>query len=355
MTWYVRAIGLPDGDQPVELWVDAAGCLSSSPVPDAELLPGRYVLPGLVDAHAHPAMAWSADGPIGRTVADTLAELRAWADAGVGLVRDTGSPGGLTLDLELPAGMPSVQAAGRFLAPSGQYFPALLPEPAPPERLTELALGELARGSTWVKVIGDFPRLVDGVRTATAELTYPVDAVAAMVTAVHAAGGRVAVHATIGHVADLVRAGVDSIEHGLAISPSDLELMAQAGTAWTPTLSAVLAIPDGAPDARRDAVASRRERLCELLPLARRLGVPVLAGTDAAGPIAGEIALLAECGLEPAAALQAATTTAYQFLGEPPAEPGQPATLVTYDADPRQDLGVLSAPRAVIVRGVRVR
>jgi imidazolonepropionase-like amidohydrolase len=156
-------------------------------------------------------------------------------------------------------------------------------------------------------------------------------------------------------VADLVRAGLDSIEHGTAISPSDLQLMADAGTAWTPTLCAVLAVPDGAPEAHRDLVAARRERLAELLPLAHSIGIAVLAGTDTVGSMAREVALLAECGLGPAAALAAATTTAYQFLGQPAAEPGRPATLVTYDGDPRQDLAVLSEPRAVIVGGVRVR
>ena len=50
------------------------------------------------------------------------------------------------LQLDRAPGMPRLQAAGRFLAPAGRYFPALLPEGAPEQRLTELALAELARG-----------------------------------------------------------------------------------------------------------------------------------------------------------------------------------------------------------------
>ena len=176
-----------------------------------------------------------------------------------------------------------------------------------------------------------------------------------MVAAVHTAGGRVAAHATTGDVSQLVRAGVDSIEHGTAIAEPDLRLMAQAGTAWTPTLCAVLGVPSTAPQAARQRAAEYRRRLPELLPLARRLGVPILAGTDTAGPLAREIALLAEHGLGPAAALQAATTTAYHFLGEPFDETGQPTTLVTYLADPRDDLAILSAPAAIIIDGIRVR
>jgi imidazolonepropionase-like amidohydrolase len=355
MSWAVRAVQLPDGDRPVDLWVDAAGCLATEPVPNAEPLPGRYVVPGLVDAHAHPAVGRDAGMPVALSGSETSNALATWAASGVCLVRDTGSAGGSVLQLDLVPGMPRLQAAGRFLAPAGRYFPALLPEEAPQERLTELALGELARGSRWVKVIADFPPVADGIPSGPPRLTYSGEAIDAMVAAVHAAGGRVAAHVTTDVVADLVRGGVDSIEHGTAIDESALRLMAQHETAWTPTLCAVLALPDAAPEAARQRVAEYRQRLRELLPLAQRLRVPILAGTDTAGTVAREVALLAEYGLEPAAALKAATTTGYRFLGEPFDQAGKPTTLVTYQDDPREDLAVLSAPSAIIIDGVRVR
>ena len=56
MPWSVRAVPLPDGDRPADLWIDATGCVSAGPVPGAEPLAGRYVAPGLVDAHAHPGV-----------------------------------------------------------------------------------------------------------------------------------------------------------------------------------------------------------------------------------------------------------------------------------------------------------
>ena len=116
-----------------------------------------------------------------------------------------------------------------------------------------------------------------------------------------------------------MRAGVDSVEHGTAIDEPALRLMAEAGVAWTPTLCAVLAVP----------------------------------GT--AGTLVREITLLAEHGLAPAAALEAATTAGYRFLGEPCGQPGRPVSLVTYQDDPREDLAVLSSPKAVLIDGVRVR
>jgi hypothetical protein len=114
IAWTVRAVPLPDGDRAADLWVDAAGRLVTEPVPDAQRLPGRYVAPGLVDAHAHPAVRWDAAGPLASSEAETLDVLAGWAASGVGLVRDTGSPGGSVLRLDLAAGLPRVQAAGGF-------------------------------------------------------------------------------------------------------------------------------------------------------------------------------------------------------------------------------------------------
>lgn len=355
MSWSVHAVPLPDGDRPADVWVDAAGCLQTGPVPDADRLPGRYVLPGLVDAHAHPAVGWGDSGPVAMTAAEASDVLTGWAADGVCLVRDTGSPGGLVLDVELAAGMPRLQAAGRFLAPAGQYFPALLPQGVPEDRLTELALGELARGARWVKLIADFQAVEGDLRSGPATPTYRAEAVATLVSAVHAAGGRVAAHVTTGLVTSLVETGVDSVEHGTAMDERTLHLMARTGAAWTPTLCAVLGVLDDAPPEARRRAAGYREQLRELLPLAQRLGVPVLTGTDTAGTVAREVALLAEHGLEPGAALMAATTTAYRFLGETFRSAGKPATLVTYHDDPRDDLAVLSRPAAVIIDGVRVR
>jgi hypothetical protein len=114
------------GGEIASWWIDAAGSIHDRPVAGAELLPGGFILPGLVDAHAHPAVG---SGPAGLVALDegaARAALIAWARAGVTLVRDVGSPGGVILELTSGPGMPGLQAAGRFLAPAGRYFPDLL-------------------------------------------------------------------------------------------------------------------------------------------------------------------------------------------------------------------------------------
>jgi imidazolonepropionase-like amidohydrolase len=356
MSWQVHAVRLPDGDDVEDFWVDRSGSLVRTAVAGAELLPGGYACHGLVDAHAHPSVAIGPVGPVARDLAGAAATLVEWARAGVTMVRDVGSPAGLTLSLERGPGLPSVQAAGRFLAPTGQYFPELLPDGVPEDQLTLIALAEVARGARWVKVIADFPKVAGGVPSGPALPTYELAAIADLVTAVHAAGARVAVHSTTGSVVDLVSAGVDSIEHGTSIDESALRLMARTGAAWTPTLCAVLDSPDDdLPAERRQQRAEYRDRLSTLLPAAVKLGVPVLTGSDGVGTVAREVMLLARHGLGSSEALAAATTSAYRFLDDDLARAGTPTSLVTYDADPREDPAVLAEPRAVLINGQRIR
>jgi hypothetical protein len=162
--WAVGGVELPFGDEPAAWWIDASGSVRDQPVAGADLLPGPFILPGLVDAHAHPAVRPGPDGPVAMDEDAARANLIAWAQAGITLVRDTGSPGGLTLQLAPGAGMPALQAAGRFLAPRGRYFPGLPGEPVDEAELVSCALAEIGRGAGWVKVIADFPDLAGGTR-----------------------------------------------------------------------------------------------------------------------------------------------------------------------------------------------
>jgi len=347
--WAVQGIGLPFGDEPGRWWIDADGAVHDRPLPGAESLPGRFFLSGLVDAHAHPAVGAGPDGLVALDAAAARDNLTAWARAGITVVRDVGSPAGLTLRLEPGAGMPAVHAAGRFLAPAGRYFPALLDAPVAEEELVARAMAEVARGATWVKVIADFPDVVAGTDT---HATYGLEAIARVVEAAHGAGARVAVHSTIPDAGPLVAAGVDSIEHGFGLDEAAVEAMARRGTAWTPTVGALRVLMDAPhiPDARRARLLDGHERVAYLLPRAVRLGVPVLAGTDVTGSMHGEVALLAQLGLEPKDALAAASVWPRRFLG---AATG--GDLVTYAHDPREDPDQLARPAAVVLRGTRIR
>jgi imidazolonepropionase-like amidohydrolase len=349
--WLVQGVELPFGDAEREWWVDGFGQVADRPVQDAEVLPGRYVLRGLVDMHAHPAIGERDGQPVACSSGEALRALASWAEEGVVLVRDVGSPAGVTLDLRPAGGVPKVIAAGRFLAPANRYFPELLVDPVSEEELIDAALGEVRRGARWVKLIADFPDMTDHGEP---EPTYPMELIGRMVDAVHASGARVAAHCTLPNAGELIAAGVDSIEHGLGLDEDSVRMMARAGAGWTPTLCALFGSSAGedVPRERRARFEAAREAIPPLLRLAVDLGVMLLAGTDVVGNLPREIAILADAGLEPAQALAAASEWPRAFLGEQ----GEPAAdFVTYSNDPREDLDELRRPAAVIVGGVRVR
>ena len=353
--WRVRAALLPDGDL-VDAGITEQGQWTSRPAAGAEDLPGRFILPGLVDAHCHLSVGQTESGaPVALEPEAAAANLRNAHGAGITAIRDTGSPGSLTLRVLATGAGTGLQACGRFLAPEGRYYPGLH-VPVPPEQLVSAALAEVRDGAAWIKVIADFPFLGPGAESAAPLPTYPLDDIRRLVEAVHGAGARVAAHSTTGYVTELIAAGIDSVEHGTALDEAGIESLAARGGAWTPTLCATIGPrdSDGTP-ARQKARLELTERLRYLLPKAAECGVTIMTGTDVVGSIPREVALLGELGLPPRAALAAASTSARQFLGFTSLHEGEPADLVTYGSDPRDDPAVLGQPAAIFVAGTRIR
>lgn len=314
-------------------------------------LPGRYALAGLVDAHAHPTVAVDEHGPYLADGAYGATRLAEYTTAGVTVIRDAGGRSRVTLGFAgtAAAGGPVVTAAGRFLAPANRYFPRMH-SPVAPGELVAAIQAEVAAGAAWVKIIGDFPEWAAGgpVPESTAA-TYDLETLRQAVDAAHNAGARVAVHSNLPD-SGLVGIGADSIEHGRALGPAELEALGARGGAWTPTLCAQLNGRDSSDPAVRRRVSELRERLRDYLPYAVAHGVRVLAGTDVVGTIADEIALLSQHGLTAGQAIAAAGSAARDFLGIHPE-----GDIVTYDDDPLEDPRVLARPAAVVVRGMRVR
>jgi imidazolonepropionase-like amidohydrolase len=352
--WHIRAVRLPDGERAEDWWIED-GRLLDHAIPDTQELPGDWVLPGLVDAHAHLTLDFAGTGLREGSEELIAANLDRHLRAGVLAVRDVGATTGATIGRRGP-GEPHVQVAGRFLAPAGGYY-ARLHEGVGPEELVAAALAEIRAGATWVKIIADFPG-PDGNWFAP-RVNYPPEMVQALTGAVHAAGARVAAHVSGAFVAELVGAGIDSIEHGPLVDAELLAEMAGRGTAWTPTLTTVAGSLDQIAATNTPVGRGAREALARLgkaLPLAAQLGVPILAGTDEApaGALAREIAQLRRFGLSPAAALAAASTGARAYLGLPALVAGAPADLVTFASDPRRDPETLARPAAVVRGGARI-
>jgi imidazolonepropionase-like amidohydrolase len=320
---------------------------------DAEQLPGRYGVPGLVDAHCHLTFAPGPTGPLLRGddfAADRLADL---TQAGVSALRDVGGNRDVTLKLARTQddSRPYVLAAGRFFAPEARYFPDVY-EPVAPEELLQAVEREIADGARWLKLVGDFPQVgPDGpIRRSPVGPTYDLDDIRAMVDLAHSLDVRVAAHTTSELVSDLIEAGIDSVEHGTALTEEDLQVLGARNGAWTPTLCAAIEPnPDATPEQERNR-RRRSDHLAATLPLAERYGVRVLTGSDVVGTVAREIELLVEHGLTVDQAIAAGSTSAQEYLGLTGGR-----NLVTYDADPREHPAVLAQPAAVVLNDRRVR
>lgn len=295
-------------------------------------MPATTIPGGLVDAHAHLTLdleeAGLAPGP-GRVAIN----IAAAHSAGVLAMRDAGSRDGIAPGLLDPARQ---IAASRFLAPAGGHRPHLH-EPIARDELVDAVAAEARAGAPWVKIMADFPG-ADGNWFAPVVLFEPA-LVARAVEVAHEHGARVMVHVSGPVVADLVRAGVDSVEHGPLVDEALLEEMADRGTLWCPTIGTIerhlRPIYDVLPDVPRAF-----ERWGRTLPLAVELGVPVLAGSDELGPhgLAREAeALVRIGGLSPAQALHAASAGARAALALPAVD----GDAVVVDGDPMQDVSAL--------------
>jgi imidazolonepropionase-like amidohydrolase len=353
-TWHLRAVRLPDGAHAEDWWIHN-GKLTDQPAPNARELPGGWVLPGLADAHVHLSLDFNATGlPVG-SAALIDANMDAQLSAGVLALRDVGAVPGARIEAHQGRG-PQVARAGRILAQPGRFHAGIY-QPTTTENLVAAGLAEVAAGATWVKVVADFPG-PDG-NWFNPIVHYPPETLRALVAAVHAAGARVAAHVSGPFVAEVVRAGVDSIEHGPLIDADQLAQLAQRGGAWTPTLWTVVGAVEPIAASQLPIAGYVREvlaRLRELVPLAVQLGVTVLAGSDEAphGALTREIARLHEFGLSARDAIAAASTVPRAYLGFPGFENGAPADVVTFASDPRAQLDVLARPAAIVFNGRRI-
>jgi imidazolonepropionase-like amidohydrolase len=311
-----------------------------------------WLIPGLVDAHAHLPLH-SPAGDEAPAADRVRASARAQLDAGVLLVREPGAPDRTTLAVAGEDGMPVIQAAGCFLAPPGRYFPGLAREVHAAD-LADAVTAEATASGAWVKIVGDFfePGGQIEPNWEPADLRRAADAA-------HAAGARIAIHATCSPtIAMAVEAGFDSIEHGHGLSDELLAVMAAQGTAFTPTMS-IAPLLRGllqqlSPEGHAASIATLDDQP-RIVRAAAQAGVTVLAGTDAGmlphGAVAGEIGLLLEAGLSPDVALAAGSWAARAYLNQLGIEEGASADIVAFTDDPRTDAAILTRPVLRMLHG----
>jgi imidazolonepropionase-like amidohydrolase len=322
---------------------------------------GRYVVPGLVDAHTHLSTLRAAQTALESGVTTVRSSgVSAYVDVGLRELARAGAVPG-----------PDVLASGYHVRPrlAEEAFltdPALAPLLGRGVRaaadLRRVVETNLAHKVDWIKVLA-----TERAGTADTDPRRQVYGEAELRVVVEAAGGTpVQAHAHGDEGARAaVRAGVRSIEHGTYLSEPTLALMKERGVFFVPTYTTVLDLLEPGGDYDQPALRLRGRhmaaRLRETIQRAHRMGVKIVTGADTGyGPnsltrISHEIVALAELGLTPLEALQAATTTAAELLrlerriGQ--VAPGFEADLIVVERNPLDDPRTLEDVLLVVSNG----
>ena len=347
--------------------------------PDAIDVAGRFVLPGLVDAHIHladdPKMLEAAalpkplqgEEPRPRElVYFALANAaRAFLRAGVTTIRDVGcyDDNALVLREAIRLGLtegPRILACGRIIsatAPGGRIFNTMYEEADGPWEMRSCVRKQLRRGADYIKVMAGGARSVDRENPEPAQLTR--EEMDALVDEAHRLGLRVAAHAEgLGAVRLAVEAGVDTIEHGLSLhrAPDLLDKMARNGIVLVPTLSTFHDVGERFADVFAPRLVEQakrqREEAYRTLIAARDAGVTQAMGFDSGPPgrDALELVRMVEGGLSAHEGITAATAGSALALGLTDAgtiEQGKVADIVVLDGNPLVDITAFMQPEKI--------
>lgn len=360
--------------------VGAAGQVCIPPEAQRVDLSGRVMLPGMIDTHIHCLMDASPD-PMssltqraeGVTVLQAAEHLKATARSGITWVRDLGGYNYLEMSLQEAAGEAMIPGsrmlvAGRVITMTGGHGYPMGREADGEAEVRRAAREQLKAGADVVKVMATGGVLTSGVEPGAAQLTEKE--MRAAVTEAHKAGRRVAAHAqgTEG-IKNALRAGVDSVEHGLFLDEEAVRMMKQAGTWLVPTLTATRRIVDAGTEAGipQFAVRKAKDALQSHLKSFRMAvdgGVKVAMGTDAGTPFnrhgdnLQELRLMVEAGMSPSDAIYAACGGAAELLGiEDRAgtlKKGRRADMVVLEADPLADIENIHRQERVYMDGRRL-
>lgn len=284
-------------------------------------LQGRWVAPGLIDAHTHIA---------------TLANARRALNSGVTTVRSASVPAfqDVAMREQARAGQiwaPDVLATGVFVSPNlgetvlaDARLGALASGVNTTAELRALVRVNLDRGVDWIKTRGtERAGLPD---TDPRKQVYDEAQLRAIVEEAATRNIPVMAHAHGDEGAyAAVAAGVRSIEHGTYLSDSTLRLMKQKGTWLVPTLSTIVDLTQPGGDYDDPVLVLRGQhmapRIEDTIRRAHEMGVRLATGADTDyGPagltrIAHEVMRFRALGLTAVEALAAATSGAAELLG----------------------------------------
>ena len=360
--------------------------------PNAERidLPGRTLLPGLIDMHVHLDSSADIGGYRGLEFTDSfwamtaVANGKAMLDAGFTTVRNVGASfrNDVGLKQAVESGYvvgPRVVPAGHALSATGGHCDQTFLPPSYQKDEKEEGVGDGVEelrhqvrrqrkfGSEVIKVCatgGVFSRNTEPGQQQLSEAELR-----AIADEAHQWGVRVAAHA---HGADgikaAIRAGIDTIEHASLVDDEGIRLAVQRrqpvwfsmdiyNTEYTQAEGRKNGVLEE--NLRKDREIAQIQR--DNFRKAHRAGVKMVFGSDAGvmphGQVGKQFRTMVQYGMTPLEAIQAATRNAAEALGRSDVgilAAGRYGDIVAVDGDPLRDVTLLERPAAVIKGGKQV-
>jgi len=315
--------------------VDGAAIVRLAPVAEFDgfagervELAGSTLLPGLIDCHVHLCFCGEADPNLrlntwnpGESVLKALENAQTTLRGGVTTVRDCGGKDYLEFAVRDACNSgrftgPTIRAAGRMICMTGGHGNRIGRIADGVDEVVKAVREQVHAGSDLIKIMATGGVMTPGVDPEDAH--YSLEEISAGVAEGHRFHKPCASHAQGREgILNAVRGGVDSIEHGIFMDHTCVDVMKENGTYLVPTLSALVNIQvnadKGIPAYAVEKSARVAERHRQSIKMFYDAGGKLAMGTDAGTPFnhhgdnAVELKYMVDIGVAAVDALTAAT------------------------------------------------
>ena len=342
---------------------------------------GGTLMPGLIDCHVHLVYCGGADPRsdllklgTGKIVMNAFHNAQKTLGSGVTSIRDLGGRDFLEFAVRDACNSgqqlgPTIMAAGKMVCMTGGHGNVFGRIADGPDEVLKAVREQIHAGSDVIKLMATGGIMTPGVNPEDAH--YTEEELRVGVNEGHRFNRKCASHAQgAAGILNAVRAGMDSIEHGIFLTEECLESMLKRGTYLVPTLSAVNNIylnrNNGIPEFIVEKTLRVRERHHKSIKMFYEAGGKIAMGTDAGTPFnvhgnnSQELQFMTDLGISNSDALRFSTANAADLMGledRGQIQEGFFADLLIVSGNPVEDISTVANQDnhlSVVKNGVQV-